>query len=271
MTIKIVDCDFDPTRRLAAFKAAGVEDLILYTKNVTPQQARAVAAAGLKMVLVFEAYGDQHHEFNAALGREHAAKAIAVARSVGAPPGAAIYFAVDTDPEGQFFAPMLAYFAAIKAYFVANSKYRDGVYGPGKVDAAVADAGSVELEWLANAKGWSGYQAFFASKRWAILQHLPTRIAGQEVDPDEALEGADIGAFTPFDPAPVGPHPVDSSPLAPLVAPADPSHDLKWVQEQMAANGFDPGPADGRWGPKTEAAVVTMMEQLLVTALPSQP
>jgi peptidoglycan hydrolase-like protein with peptidoglycan-binding domain len=52
---------------------------------------------------------------------------------------------------------------------------------------------------------------------------------------------------------------------------ADPPRDLKWVQERLQENGFDPGPIDGTWGPKTEAAVVTMMEQLLVTALPSQP
>jgi peptidoglycan hydrolase-like protein with peptidoglycan-binding domain len=30
---------------------------------------------------------------------------------------------------------------------------------------------------------------------------------------------------------------------------------IKRVQERLAAMGYDPGPADGKWGPKTQQAV----------------
>jgi Rv2525c-like, glycoside hydrolase-like domain/Putative peptidoglycan binding domain len=273
MTFKIVDCAADVTRHLPALKAAGVETVIRYlsedtrpiSKNVRSKEARAIAAEKLRLGLVWETFGGTHRELSAALGVRHASMAIAQAKAVGAPDGACIYFACDTNPVGAFFDQVMEYFASVNQTLKANSKYLAGIYGPGKVCDAALDAGHVDKAWLANAHGWSGYQEFLASKRWVLLQHLPTHVAGLSCDPDEAAAGADIGDFVPFAAAPA--ETTDPSPAE----DTDPPHDLKWVQEQMKANGFDPGPADGTWGPKTEAAVVAMMEQLLVTDLPSQP
>lgn len=40
---------------------------------------------------------------------------------------------------------------------------------------------------------------------------------------------------------------------APVFDPSDPNQ-VRWVQQVLKDAGFDPGPIDGRWGPRTEAA-----------------
>lgn len=198
----ILDTNHDTTRKLDSLKAAGVKTLIRYIasgdKSITPSEARAIASAGVRLALVYEAWGDTHGEISADLGAAHARDTLARAPLLGAPSGCAVYFAIDNDESPNSLRNrILPYFRAIKS--TLNGKYRVGVYGPGTVCAAALDAGVVDLAWLANATGWSGYASFKVSQRWSILQHLPQNIAGLDTDPDEINPARpDIGDFVPF-------------------------------------------------------------------------
>jgi Domain of unknown function (DUF1906) len=269
MTIEIIDSAGDVTRHLPALKAQGVRTVIRYlsgdtrpfSKNGKPPEARAIAAKGMRLGLVYETYGGTHHELNAAVGVAHAKQAIAQAKALGAPDGACIYFACDTNPVGAEFTRVMEYLASVKATINANSKYRVGVYGPGDVCEAALDNGHVDLAWLANAHGWSGFHKFFASKRWALFQHLPAHVGGISCDPDEAAPGVDWGDFVPYAHLATGEQPADSGDDADPQFKGPP-HDLKWMQSVMAENGVDPdpGPADGVFGEKTEKALAAVVE-----------
>lgn len=98
------------------------------------------------------------------------------------PKGSAIYFGVD----GPWRSP--AQLKNIKAYFKAvnaaldGSGYRVGVYGGGVVCRELMNAKLAELCWLANAKSWPGYSDFYRSGDWRLVQTLPGRCGGREVD-----------------------------------------------------------------------------------------
>ena len=46
---------------------------------------------------------------------------------------------------------------------------------------------------------------------------------------------------------------------------------VKGIQRGLAAAGFDPGPIDGIWGPRTEAAFTAMSEAASQSAVPGPP
>jgi hypothetical protein len=283
MTHRVVDSAGNIGRYAAQVKADGFEGTIRYlssdmrparSKNIFAAEARSIAAAGLMLGLVWEDSGGTHNELTGALGTIHATRAVVQAKAVGAPGKAGIYFACDSNPQGMFFTRTMDYLAAAAAV-VRAAGFRMGVYGPGKICTGALDAKDdkgnpaphVDLAWLANAHGWSGYQEFLASKRWVLLQHLPQHIPGVPfaVDPDELRDGIDFAAagfFKPFSGVQPDEHD-DDQPAVP--------HDLKWVQQILADNGnVDPGPVDGRWGPRTEKAVVAAIELLKETAWPDQ-
>lgn len=201
----ILDTNHDVTHRLEALKAAGIKIVIRYVstntageKCIKAAEAKAIAAAGLRLGLVFEVYGGTKGELNASLGAIHGAFAGEWLPKIGAPDGAAIYFAVDSDPNpSQITASVIPYLKAAKS--AMGSRYRTGVYGPGSICSAAQDAGIADLTWLSNAMGWRGSKAYRDSKKWNILQHLPQNIAGIDTDPDEINPArSDIGDFIPF-------------------------------------------------------------------------
>lgn len=201
----ILDTNHDVTRHLTALKAAGIKTVIRYVstntageKCIKAAEARAIAAAGLRLGLVFEVSGGTRGELNASLGTTHGAFAKKWLLQIGAPHGAAIYFAVDSDPTpAQVTATIMPYLKAAKA--AMGDGYRFGVYGPGSVCVAASDGGVASLTWLSNAMGWRGSKAYRDSKKWNILQHLPQTIAGIDTDPDEInASRPDIGDFIPF-------------------------------------------------------------------------
>jgi hypothetical protein len=89
---------------------------------------------------------------------------------------------------------VLPYFAAIRTALTPG--FRVGVYGSGVVCAAVLDAGLADHAWLACSMGWTGSRDFLVSRRWALRQHLPTKIAGVPCDPNDA--SGEFGDFIPF-------------------------------------------------------------------------
>lgn len=205
---KIIDTNHDVTGRLSSFKALGIESIGRYInpsnpsgeKTVKAPEARAIAAAGMKLFLVCEGWGGSdnfaHHDINAATGKRDAEFCIDYAEKVGAPTGACIYFAIDTDAsQSEIKTFVLPYFQAISDAF-ADSDYRIGAYSSGDVLTAVDSL--VDLTWLSCSLGWSGSRDYLNEKPtpWAIRQHTPQTIAGIDTDPDDA--NGDIGDFVPF-------------------------------------------------------------------------
>jgi len=215
----VIDCNVDPTPHLELLKAAGVTGIFQYlnplgvnAKACTPERARAIAASGLRLGLVSEGWGDfAHGGISAAAGERDGEHALAQAPLLGAPDGAAVYFAVDCDASARETSKLvLPYFAAIKK--VLAGKFRVGVYGSGLVCSTVLDARLADLAWLSASRGWQGSREFLASGKWALAQQLPKRIATFEFDPDDAR--GDCGDFVPF--AAVEAASAPSAPVSPL-------------------------------------------------------
>lgn len=203
-----IDTNHDVTGRLGRLEAAGIKSIGRYInpsnpsgeKTVKAPEARAIAAAGMRLFLVCEGWGGadgfSHRDISAATGKRDAEFCLQYAPKVGAPSAACIYFAIDTDADDdQIKNLVLPYFQAISDAF-AGSDYRMGVYGSGDVCSAVDDL--VDLTWLSCSLGWSGSRDYFNEKPtpWAIRQHPPQTIAGIDTDPDDT--NGDIGDFVPF-------------------------------------------------------------------------
>lgn len=211
----IIDLAVDATPHLAAFKKAGVTDVIGYLnphgatgKVITPARAKAIAQAGMSLAIVSEGWGDfAHGDISAAAGKRDAEHALAAMPLLGAPDGACVYFAVDTDAStNQIIHLVMPYFQAIRATFGGQEapngmrtarKYRVGVYASGAVCNAALAADFADLAWLAAPTGWLGSREFAATKKWVLHQGLPTHVAGVDCDPNTA-NGDDWGQFVPF-------------------------------------------------------------------------
>lgn len=251
----IIDTNHNVASRVSALRNLGINTVIRYInpiwvsneKTIKLAEAQAIAFVGLRLGLVCEGYGgtqgkgvdrpsgDRDGEFC----RDYMAK-------LGAPEGAATYFAVDVDASSTYIKNnVIPYFQEIAKDF-AGSKYRVGVYGCGAVCKAVKDAGFAQLTWLSNAMGWNGSRDYKSSGRWNILQHLPANIAGLDTDPNEGNPLLpDIGDFIPFG-APSAPGPV--------VIPVTPIQIAKWLQMMLNKNNAGLV-VDGDIGPKSIEAI----------------
>jgi hypothetical protein len=208
---KIIDTNNETTQKLAQLKSAGIECVIRYIstntageKVVKPAEARAIAAAGLKLALVFEVFGGAndfvHDDIDAESGAKHGDFARQWATNVGAPANTIIWFAIDTDcSTSQYERLVKPYLAAAK--LALRGQYRIGVYACGFVCGRVLDENLVDATWLTQSMGFNGSRAFRDSRRWRLLQGPETTFAGLSIDSDEA-NGDDYGAFVPFEPAP---------------------------------------------------------------------
>jgi hypothetical protein len=225
----IIDTNCDVTAQLPALNAAGVTAIGRYLnrldpgeeKVVKPDEARAIAAAGLRLFLVFEIGGRPNGSAQGHLDGRWSAKYM---RTIGAPAGAAIYYAVDYDAQADNMPGILAAFATFHAA-VVDAGYRVGVYGSGAVCTAVTAAGFATLSWLSGSVDWSGSQSYAASRQWALLQYTPQTLCGIDCDTDVA--NGDFGAFTPF-----------AAPLAgtaPYSVPAKRGW-LAWLKQKFGGN-----------------------------------
>jgi glycoside hydrolase-like protein len=205
--IKIIDTSNETTSRLGELRNQGVECIIRYistntsdSKVVKPAEARAIAAAGLKLALVFEVWGGvnnfAHDDIDGASGTSHGNFARDWATNVGAPDGTIVWFAVDTDcTAGQYAQRVRPYFQAARA--ALQGKYRIGVYACGYVCTQAIAEGLVDATWLTQSMGFNGSRAFRDSGRWTLLQGPETTLEGLSIDTNQA-NGNDYGAFVPF-------------------------------------------------------------------------
>lgn len=205
----IIDTNRDTTKRLVQLRAAGVETIIRYyaramsSKVIRRAEALAIGAAGLRLAIVYEGAGDKLSAFSEEIGLRDAAFSRSYgAKEINQPAGSAVYFAVDFDAgAAEIRNAIIPYFRGVARAFAENNGlpvYRVGVYGSGAVCQAVLDGGLAELAWLSCSTGWSGYRAFLLSGRWSLKQHLPSAVAGLDVDADERNpQRPAIGDFCP--------------------------------------------------------------------------
>ena len=198
----IIDLAVDPTPHLPALRSADVGTIFGYLSSInptgakcwTPQRVRAVADAGMRVGLVHEGWGGVGGKGISSLdGLRDGKYCRARAAELGAPKGACVYFACDTDfVQSQIISLVLPYFKQIREAF-ADGYYRVGVYGSGAVCSAAKGAGFADLTWLAQSRGWSGYAAWLPKAD--MVQGRVTKLAGLDVDTDTAQ--GDIGDYVP--------------------------------------------------------------------------
>ena len=189
----IIDLAVDPTPHLAALRSANVGTIFGYLSSInpsgakcwTPQRIRAAADAGMRIGLVHEGWGGLGGKGVSSLdGLRDGPYCRARATELGAPKGACVYFACDTDfVPSQIISLVLPYFKQIRSAF-ADGYYRVGVYGSGAVCSAAKKAGVADLTWLAQSRGWREYSAWLPKAD--MVQGRVTKIAGLDVDTDTA-------------------------------------------------------------------------------------
>jgi C1A family cysteine protease len=197
----VIDTNDDVSGKLSLLQKKGVAAIGRYYssekgKRISPSEAEAVAAAGLKLFMVFEDNGDPPLGGNA--GSTDAKLALEQARAIGQPAGSAIYFAMEHLPNGYTSADLpgvKAYFQQIQAAF--QGKYKIGVYSDGVVCDALLTSRLCDYAWLSASMGFEGSKAFYLSGRWSLAQQTPLdqNWSGLSVDTNEAKPT--FGEFVP--------------------------------------------------------------------------
>jgi hypothetical protein len=77
------------------------------------------------------------------------------------------------------------YFDQVNAVFTLNGKFKIGAYASGAVCELLLDKHLVDYCWLAQSTGWPGYNHFYASRKWSMVQEKSTfckvwRFRGEE-------------------------------------------------------------------------------------------
>jgi hypothetical protein len=154
----------------------------LLNKTLLRPERDLIVENGFKLAVVFQHFNNKFASFTPARGKKDAQRSLELAQLNSQPKGSAIYFGVD-GPWGS-----AAQLKNIKAYFTALNEtlagkgYRIGAYGSGLVCRKLLDAKLAELCWLANAQAWPGYKAFYKSGEWRLVQTLPGKCGGKDVD-----------------------------------------------------------------------------------------
>jgi hypothetical protein len=187
----VIDTDAKVLGKVPFLKSRGVTAIGRYYssysgKGVTLQEAKAIAAAGLKLFVVFEDDGDP--PLDGKSGTTHARSALEQARAIGQPAGSAIYFAMEHLPSGytaKDVPGVKAYFQQIRDAF--NGEYKLGVYSDGVVCEALLSAGLCDFAWLSASTSFPETKQFYLSGRWSLAQLAPTEDwSGLSVDLNQA-------------------------------------------------------------------------------------
>lgn len=219
----------------AAIKAAGFAFVCRYLspppngKNLTFPEAQAMLHAGIDVVSIWESTA------NAALGGhavgvQHGTRARLMADACGAPPSAAIYYAVDFDAQPNQFAKIGEYQAG---FADGIGPHPVGVYGSAAVVQAMLARGA-RYAWQTCA--WSYGSRMPGAHLYQRAQTV--KVGGTLCDVDEA-SGVYGGWLTPTPIAPV------HRPLPPaLTGPEEPTM-LVPMQLPVTAQGEGAWDADG--------------------------
>jgi hypothetical protein len=204
-------------------------------KCIQPGEALALAKANIRLGLVCEGWGDfKNHEddfpqISAQAGARDGKFCANYAATVGAPVGACIYIAIDTDAIAtQISRFVVPHFIAVKnAFTAAGTGFLLGAYGSGAVCSVLAKAGLITHAWLSQSMGWSGSKEYLTAKppELVLVQGASIRIANLRCDPNTAY--GDFGDFLPFDISPPTPTVVEAP------RPVHPGEDriLAWLED----------------------------------------
>jgi hypothetical protein len=208
---KGLDTTADLTRHALALKAQGVDFVLRYysnnpSKNLSPDEARALARAGLQIGVVWETSGTHPGFFTRDQGLADGAAAFRMARElIGQPYGSAIYFAVDYNPtQAELDGPISNYFTGVHAALYVGAggqpSYQVGVYGSGLCCATLVERGIASLSWLSQSTAFTGSKDYAQQGRYNLIQMLPAPIVGAggvvlDVDPDATHPERDAGLF----------------------------------------------------------------------------
>jgi hypothetical protein len=185
-------------------KGSGLQFVARYYRDpasrlppLSPEEARAVTEAGMKLVTVWQYKSNKPEHFSYAAGQADGMAAHRQAKAVGQPPGTAIYFAVDYNaPEPDIRSLIDPYFRGVAAGLAAaagkSREYRIGVYSSGAVCGYLKGARLAEYAWLSHSRAWAGYDSF---TKWDIKQGARTTALSFDHDINEAR--GEFGAFTP--------------------------------------------------------------------------
>lgn len=176
---------------LDVMKQLGVHTVIRYYdqtnetlpgKTLKPAETDLLARNGFDVMVVFQHNNNNIASFTEARGSSDANRSLQLAASNRQPAGSAIYFGVDGGwSSAKDLASIKAYFAKAGPIIRAGG-YRIGAYGSGLVCTQLLSSGAVDFCWLANATGWPGYQDFYATKTWTMVQKLPQDCGGKNAD-----------------------------------------------------------------------------------------
>ena len=189
---------------LDAMKTVGIQTIIRYYdhedetipgKTLRRQERDLIIANGFHIAVVFQHNNNKFASFTPLRGRQDAERSLVLAAENAQPKGSAIYFGVDGGwrTAGEI-ANIKAYFTAVQAG-LGGKGYRIGVYGSGLVCKELLQDGLAELCWLANAKSWPDYDAYFETMEWSLVQLLPADCGGRNVD-FNLTRRVDYGQFT---------------------------------------------------------------------------
>lgn len=191
---EVVDTNRNTTTFISKLKDVGVKTIVrYYNRDQTPKvigqaEFNAILATGLKLMIVHQRGGRDPAEYSADTAVADCTHCREFGAKRGQPSGSAIYFGVDFDiSRADLKARVIPYFTALKAEMArptGQPQYRIGVYGSGMTCSTLLDAGLVDLCWLSQSTKFTGTPEFTASKRWNLLQLMPTTIAGLSVDPN---------------------------------------------------------------------------------------
>jgi peptidoglycan hydrolase-like protein with peptidoglycan-binding domain len=160
-----------------------VDGSMRVAKNLLRLEMKCIFNAGLSLFVIFQDVRQYYTEnpievnvynyFTATRGYADAEKAFSVAKSLGIPRNAIIYFAVDYDfMDGEVGAKVLPYFTNVNAYAdEADNIYRIGIYASRNICTRVKNAGYSESSFVSDlSTGYSGNMGYPLPDDWAFDQ-----------------------------------------------------------------------------------------------------
>lgn len=198
-----LDACVDLTKVHAQLVAQGFDTIIRYAshswKGIKSDEAKSMAEHKLKLGLVYETTA-QRALGGAVAGAIDGEAAAAFAATVGLPPnnGSVLFASTDFDVTASHAAAVQAY---VQAFAKAAPGYGVGLYGNGFINDMLFAAKLIVVRWITQSMGFTGSKESLAAGRYEIVQRLPAKVCGLDVDPNSLrVAGADIGARVPFAP-----------------------------------------------------------------------
>jgi hypothetical protein len=236
VTLQGIDVPHDASDALNEIRDSKVDFVARYYRSpqsrwpaLSAGEAQRLSALGVNLVTVWEWHSHQPEYFSYNSGYADGISAYNQAKTVGQPPGSAIYFAVDYNARsGDIDGPIRQYFQGVNAALAAaaggRSDYKVGVYGSGAVCDAMKRAGLAQYTWLTGSTAWAGTYSY---DDWNIRQGGHFSVLSFNHDANEAKQ--DYGGFrvagfgAPPPVAAATPVPSAAAPVRDIVAPEQPT------------------------------------------------